>query len=103
MRANRRVRLAYSRQFDRGQRTLLDLVDIQNEIFNNETAVTTEAFTIKFGTYRTLATMGKLLQVMSIRLPIEGVRRPKKGLFHGFGRHMRKQVGRLSPGGKKPK
>lgn len=88
--SNRRVRLAYSRQFDRGQRTLLDLVDIQNEIFNNETAVTTELFTIKFGAYRTLATMGKLLQTLNIRLPIEGVRRPTRGLMHGVGRRLRK-------------
>lgn len=88
--ANRRVRLAYSRQFDRGQRTLLDLVDIQNEIFNNETAVTTEAFTIKFGAYRTLATMGKLLSTMQIRLPVEAVRRPSRGFGAGLGKRLRR-------------
>ena len=82
--ANRRVRIAYARQFDRGQRTLLDLVDIQNEIFNNETTLTTEKYTIIFGVYRTLATMGRLLDVMQIRLPNEARRKPRKGLFRSM-------------------
>jgi len=82
--ANRRVRIAYARQFDRGQRTLLDLVDIQNEIFNNETTLTTEKYTIIFGVYRTLATMGRLLEVMQVELPYEARRKPTKGLFRSM-------------------
>ncbi|MEQ8699555.1 MAG: TolC family outer membrane protein [Bauldia litoralis] len=97
--ANRRVRIAYARQFDRGQRTLLDLVDIQNEIFNNETTLMTEKYTIIFGVYRTLATMGRLLDIMQIELPYEAKRKPHKGLFRsmkdeipkiGFSRKTRK-------------
>lgn len=88
--ANRRVRIAYARQFDRGQRTLLDLVDIQNEIFNNETSLTTEKYTIIFGVYRTLATMGRLLEVMQIELPYEARRKPAKNLFNGIKHDMPK-------------
>jgi adhesin transport system outer membrane protein len=82
--SNRRVRIAYARQFDRGQRTLLDLVDIQNEIFSNETTLTTEKYTIIFGVYRTLATMGRLLDVMQVRLPYEARRKPARNLFMGL-------------------
>lgn len=82
--SNRRVRIAYARQFDRGQRTLLDLVDIQNEIFSNETTLTTEKYTIIFGVYRTLATMGRLLDVMQVTLPYEARRKPAQNLFGGI-------------------
>lgn len=82
--ANRRVRIAYARQFDRGQRTLFDLLDIQSEIFNNETTLTTEKYTIIFGVYRSLAAMGRLLDVMDIRLPIEARRKPARNLFQGL-------------------
>lgn len=79
--ANSRVRVAYSRQFDRGRRTLLDLLDIQNEIFTSETALITEEFTIKFGVYRVLATMGILVQKMGLKLPVEATRAPARTFF----------------------
>lgn len=82
--ANSRVRIAYSRQFDRGRRTLLDLLDIQNEIFTNETSRITEQFTVIFGAYRTLATMGKILPVLGLKMPVEGTREPAKNFFNGL-------------------
>ena len=41
---NRIVIDAYSQQFELGQRTLIDLLDVQNELFVNETTLTTETF-----------------------------------------------------------
>lgn len=76
--SNGKVRIAYSRQFDRGRRTLLDLLDIQNEIFTSETNLITEDFTIRFGAYRTLATMGKLVQTLGLKLPTEATKAPAK-------------------------
>jgi len=83
--ANERVRIAYSQQFDRGRRTLLDLLDIQNEIVNNQIDLATEEATIRFGIYRTLASIGRLLQVLAIAPPDEATRPPPRSLFHSLG------------------
>jgi outer membrane protein, adhesin transport system len=82
--SNNRVRVAYSQQFDRGRRTLLDLLDIQNEIFNTESALVTEEFTIRFGVYRVLATMGRLLDALGVQPSPEAVRGPARNLFDGM-------------------
>jgi outer membrane protein, adhesin transport system len=82
--ANERVRIAYSQQFDRGRRTLLDLLDIQNEIVTNQIDLATEEATIRFGIYRTLASMGRLLQVLAISPPDEATRPPPSSLFHSL-------------------
>ncbi|MGE4011159.1 MAG: TolC family outer membrane protein [Alphaproteobacteria bacterium] len=79
--SNKKVSTAYSLQYDRGRRTLLDLLDIQNEIFINRTNLVTEDFTVKFGVFRTLATMGKLFKVLGTQLPDEAVRAPRSTLL----------------------
>jgi hypothetical protein len=75
------VRIAYSQQFDRGRRTLLDLLDIQNEIFNNQTGLATEEATVRFGIFRTLASMGRLLDTLGIAAPGEATRPPTRSVF----------------------
>ncbi len=80
--ANERVRVAYSQQFDRGRRTLLDLLDIQNEIFNNQTGIVTEEATVRFGIFRTLASMGRLLDTLGIAPPGEATRPAPRSVFH---------------------
>jgi adhesin transport system outer membrane protein len=82
LQANERVRIAYSQQFDRGRRTLLDLLDIQNEIFNNQTGLATEEATVRFGIFRTLASMGRLLDTLGIAAPGEATTPPPRSLFH---------------------
>jgi len=74
--ATLKVRDAYSKQFDLGRRTLLDLLDIQSELFTTRTQLVTEDSTVKFGVYRTLATMGVLLKTMGVPLPREATRPP---------------------------
>lgn len=74
--ATAKVRDAYSKQFDLGQRTLLDLLDIQNELFTTRSQLVTEDSTVKFGVYRTLATMGVLLKTMGVPTPAEATRKP---------------------------
>jgi len=65
------VRDAYIQQFELGQRSLLDLLDVQNELFVSRSTLTTESNTVAFGVYRTLATLGLLLRTLSIPLPEE--------------------------------
>jgi len=64
-----RVLRAYQDQFRLGQRTLLDLLDIQNELFVTQTGLATEETTVKFGVYRTLASMGVLLESTGVVAP----------------------------------
>lgn len=79
--ANKKVRDAYFQQFELGQRTLLDLLDVENELFNSRTAQVTENFTVAFGVYRVLGTMGMMLRTMGIELPKEAKIPPKRTFF----------------------
>ena len=54
------VRVAYEKQFNIGKRTLLDLLDIENELFRARSDYVTGSFTELFGTYRVIASSGEL-------------------------------------------
>jgi adhesin transport system outer membrane protein len=69
--ANRKVRDAYFQQFEVNRRSLLDLLDVQNELFVSRTQVTTENYTSVFGVFRVLATMGQLTPALGIDPPTE--------------------------------
>ena len=75
--AIQKVLEAYTKQFNLGQRTLLDLLDIQNELFVTRTTLVTESHTVNFGVYRTLASMGQLLKTVGVSLPAEAIRPAK--------------------------
>lgn len=75
--ANRVVVSAYREQFDLGQRTLLDILDIQNELFVNESVLATERFVAQFNVYRILASMGRLVTAFNLPLPGEAVDQPR--------------------------
>ncbi len=74
--SNRKVITAYREQFDLGQRTLLDLLDIQNEIFVNASVLATERFVSQFNVYRVLASMGRLVDAFELSLPDEARAQP---------------------------
>jgi hypothetical protein len=61
------------------------LLDIQNEIFNNQTGIATEEATVRFGIFRTLASMGRLLEILQIAPPGEATRPPPRSLFNTVG------------------
>lgn len=67
------VRDAYQRQFDIAARTLLDVLDAENELFNARSNVVTLEFTELFGMYRVLASMGKLLETLAVDPPGESM------------------------------
>lgn len=56
---------AYSEQFALGQRTLLDVLDIENELFQAEVALAEAETNLLFGQIRVLSTMGTLVQTVS--------------------------------------
>lgn len=59
----------YVAQFDAGRRSLLDVLDIQNDIYVNRSAAVSEEFTAKFNRFRILALSGKLVQALGVQLP----------------------------------
>lgn len=71
--ATRATRDAYAQQFDLGQRSLLDLLDAENELFLARTDLVTAEVTEIFAVYRVLAVTGDLLVVLEIDRPKESI------------------------------
>lgn len=65
-RASDKVRVAYSEQFNIGQRTLLDVLDAENEFFQASRAHVGALSELTIARARTLAAMGKLLPALNI-------------------------------------
>lgn len=63
------TRDAYTKQFDIGQRTLLDLLDSENEFFTARTTYTTARFIEISARYRILNAMGLLLSTLDVKPP----------------------------------
>ena len=72
-RANAATRNAYAEQFDLGRRSLLDLLDAENEYYLAISNLTTAEFTETFAVYRVLAVVGDLLPTFEIDRPKEGI------------------------------
>lgn len=64
-----RARRAYELQYSIGQRSLLDLVNSQDELYNARTAVANAEFTEAFAVYRVLQAMGRLLPALDVPTP----------------------------------
>ncbi|MEE4295983.1 MAG: TolC family outer membrane protein [Wenzhouxiangella sp.] len=62
-----RVRTAYRQQFDIGQRTLLDVLDSENEFFEASRAWTNAAVDEMVAAARTLGAMGTLLETLGVQ------------------------------------
>ncbi|MBT2294196.1 TolC family outer membrane protein [Pseudomonas fluorescens] len=68
-----RVRAAYQDQFGLGQRTLLDVLDSENELYNANRRYTEVRYTEEYSMYRVLANMGQLLSKQRVVLPADAV------------------------------
>jgi outer membrane protein, adhesin transport system len=64
--ATEKVHEAYRKQFDIGQRTLLDLLDTENELFQAKRAYTNAGFDLGIAHARTHAGMGNLLTALGL-------------------------------------
>jgi outer membrane protein, adhesin transport system len=80
---NRQAFGGYVQQYELGQRTLIDILDIQNEMFISQTNMVTEDFAGRYSVFRVLAGIGRLLPALGIQAPLEAswpsgepVRRP---------------------------
>ncbi|PAU76641.1 agglutination protein [Halomonas salipaludis] len=62
-----RVRGAYQQQFDIGERTLLDVLDSENEYFEASRAFVNAQYDVAVADASTLAAMGQLMQVLEVR------------------------------------
>ncbi len=71
--ANRRTRDAYADQFVVGQRTLLDLLDAENELFVSRVNLTTTQYQERFAVYRAVTVTGALLDTLGIDRPREEI------------------------------
>jgi len=67
------VRGAYQQQFGLGQRTLLDLLDSDNELFTANRRYAEVRYAEEYSMYRLLAAMGELLRKQNVILPAEAV------------------------------
>jgi outer membrane protein, adhesin transport system len=65
---NDQTRAAYAEQFDVGQRSLLDLLDAENEYFQSAAQLLTTQVNEMIAVYRLLALSGELLQNLGIQL-----------------------------------
>ena len=68
-----RVREAYQQQFGLGQRTLLDLLDSDNELFTANRRYSEVRYTEEFSMYRVISAMGDLLKKQNVVVPAEAV------------------------------
>ncbi|MGB0360853.1 MAG: TolC family outer membrane protein, partial [Endozoicomonas sp.] len=67
--ASRKIVMAYKEQFSIGRRTLLDLLDSENELFQSSNSLTSAVYQESLARYRILAAMGSLLDNMGFVLP----------------------------------
>lgn len=67
--SSEKSRDAYQQQFSLGQRTLLDLLDSENEVFRARTALVNTQYDEMFAMYRIMNSMGMLLQGLNVELP----------------------------------
>jgi adhesin transport system outer membrane protein len=68
-----RVRAAYQDQFGLGQRTLLDLLDSENELYNASRNYATIRYTEEYSMYRILANEGVLFSKLKVALPAAAI------------------------------
>ncbi|MBK7548108.1 MAG: TolC family outer membrane protein [Rhodoferax sp.] len=73
-----KAREAYRQQFDIGQRSLLDLLDTENELYQARRALSNAEFDLRLAKVRVLATAGTLLSALQLR-PIENEHPPAAG------------------------
>jgi adhesin transport system outer membrane protein len=63
--------VSYQEQFKIGERTLLDLLNTQNNKFNTQVAVETSRFDVLFAGYGILAATGTLLAALDLAPPLQ--------------------------------
>jgi adhesin transport system outer membrane protein len=75
--SSEQVLKGYRSQFELGRRSLLDLLDAQNELFQSQLARTDGEYRVVLAHYELIYTMGGLLETIGV--PVAAASRPKTG------------------------
>ena len=67
----RKVITAYSKEYDFGQRSLIDLLNAENTPFNAQVSLISARSVVVFADYQLLAAMGKLLDYIRAPHPVD--------------------------------
>ena len=69
MMATTKVRDGYEEQFELGLRSLLDVLDLENELFDTRVSLVEAEYRYAFAHYRLLTTTGMLLSTLGVAVP----------------------------------
>jgi adhesin transport system outer membrane protein len=69
--ADRKVITAYAKEYDIGQRSLVDLLNAENQLFNAQVSLESAKGVAVFADYQLLAAMGKLLDYLKAPHPVD--------------------------------
>ena len=69
--ADRKVIVAYQQEYELGQRSLIDLLNAQNQLFNASVSLQSTIAVAVFADYQLLAAMGSLLDYLKMPKPID--------------------------------
>ena len=69
-----KVRVAYQQQFQIGERSLLDMLDTENELFDSRRALVAGLYDLKKAEYRWLAQSNRLLSTLGLASPHDSSR-----------------------------
>src|SRR5437660_9540659 len=69
--ADRKVIVAYQNEYELGQRSLIDLLNAQNQLFNALVSLESARAVAVFADYQLLAAMGQLLEYLKTPHPID--------------------------------
>ena len=78
------TRRAYNAQFYGGSRRLLDLLNVQSELFMAQATLRTEEFVRVYNSYRLLAAMGTLVPALGLQPPPEAAPPHAPTVVHGW-------------------
>ena len=76
--ADRKVIVAYQKEYELGQRSLIDLLNAQNQLFNASVSLQSTLGVSVFADYQLLAAMGKLLDYLKSPKPIDAEPMPTR-------------------------
>jgi outer membrane protein, adhesin transport system len=69
--ADRRVIVAYAKEYDLGQRSLVDLLNAENQLFNAQVSLISTQGVAVFADYQLLAAMGHLIEYLKAPPPVD--------------------------------
>src|SRR6266478_6804124 len=69
--AGRKTIEAYKKEYEMGQRSLIDLLNAQNQYFNTSVSLTSARGVVVFADYQLLAAMGTLLEYLKAPPPVD--------------------------------